>query len=1341
MGNKKKQKQKKKQQENGVHAAAPVEQVSEEILEACAAIQEEEMLVLESIFGSEYEERKSIKGFPAFAISVSRGSEYLSSNGADIEGVAHVSLRFQLRKGYPLADVPEIDVESFDGLTDKEVASLEEMLQRLSRDKVREQEQMVHYLIDVTGDYLVKHIKDQRSFFDQMRNREEKEAARDAAERRRQKQLEDEQALQEEQQMQKVIQADIEKKLRMKHTARTEKGSATAAAKDESVSDDEQSISDESSMDGSDDDDDDARHGGSSTSRYWNDFKEDKVLGRGGGGEVIKVQNRLDRQWYAVKRIKLDSNDPTMKKKILREVKTISRLQHRHIVRYFQAWIEGGEESDDESLSDSDDDDDDGWSDDDEESEMVSSDDEDDWLGNSRSTNQFSIQKPRSTSNAHLLLHEESNSDAESVDDAVEQWEWTIDDKARQQQLHKKQNVKPARTNERLYIQMEYCGGNTLRDVIDQMSLWQSEEKVWTLFRQILEAIEYIHSEGVIHRDIKPPNIFLDSEGTVKLGDFGLATKPPKDPQATTNVDDDEDETIKELGVPSLNLDHLKEIPTYDSARDTYEVTEMGGGQDYTVTYESLNITAGVGTAFYRAPEQEKEGQRYNQKADMFSLGILFFEMWSPPFTTLMERAEALMDLRQRNQCPPNWSAPPNVQTIVHWLCSPNPANRPTAAELLASNLLPPKMEVEEKYLREALQTLANPKGHFFGQMMQALFVQEPVDHVDYTFDGLHKHKALALYNEGHGRSFVQKKLQAVFEQHGAVELVTPLLMPKRASCALHVNRCALLDAAGVTVMLPFDFTEPLARFIARNGVSQLKRYQFGRVFRRNVSGGHPREIYEADFDLVWDEKNTGRVMELEVLQVVRQTLDTFGLLGTAHVRLSDARLSRGILDLCDVPVASRRDVLKWISQESNLQSVPTSRWKFVVRKLTDASISEASCDLLKHFFHLPADALGALCSIETFLINTMSQLGHFSTKPSKREQKRDSQLKKSIHDALLGIENLKALFLETKCIPLRLDLGLRQEQYTTGLMFQVVNQQNEIIADGGRFDALVVKYRLPAARIQLPTVRAVGVRFSVDRIVTCLAKPQVEPLILVCSDPSLLQVRLEVATMLWQNGLTAEFWHPEVKDLEEYCTMIGAHWMVLVKKHLHYEKRAVKVRSIKNYDGDVTVPLTSLPYFFLENAPMRARTGSFSEKAMPEKESTVKLSVKIIDPKQTYKDKQKQKQDAHHAERQVTKWLSSFLLPTSANEPTKVLSIDVPFHVLREFGSRFMEDRASAVDAVGAAHPRYKKVVKLVVDEIVELESVDYWRGKREKYVLLHSSCDDRYDLVSIAEPGSRRR
>ncbi|CAK4997043.1 unnamed protein product [Aphanomyces euteiches] len=1326
MGNKKKQKQRRKQEANAAKIDVPSQAVSEETLLSCRSMQEVEMEALQAIFDSEYEPRKSIKGFPAFSISVKAQTDFLSSNGQDIQGKATANIRFQLRKGYPLVDVPEIDIEAFDGLTETESVELEEMIQRLSREKVGE-EVMVYDLIDAAKEFLQKHIKDQRSFFDRMVQREQKQAEAEEAARRKEEELEKQLALQEEQQMQRVIQADIEKKVKMQTTARKPIAATTLASKDDSSDSEISSSGTSSSVNDSDDSEYEGGRRIVSSSRYWNDFKEDKVLGRGGGGEVIKVQNRLDRQWYAVKRIKLDSNDPTMKKKLLREVKTISRLQHRHIVRYFQAWIEGG----DDNMSDSEDDDDeddDIWSSDSRAaSDDDDDDDDDDWLGNSRSHNHTSsiVNKPRSTSTAHMLLREESSSDVDS--DEGEQWEWTID----VHRPHTHQPRKLKRANEKLYIQMEYCGGNTLRDVIDQHDLWQCEEKVWTLFRQIVEAIEYIHSQGVIHRDIKPPNIFLDAEGTVKLGDFGLATKPPKDPRTVPHDEADDDVSLKELNQPSLSVDRLKNIPTYDSTRDNDDDDDEDDEErspDMTVSYESLNITAGVGTAFYRAPEQEKEGQRYNQKADMFSLGILFFEMWSPPFTTLMERAEALMDLRERNQCPPNWKAPQNVQTIVHWLCAPNPANRPTAAELLASNLLPAKMEVEEKYLKEALQTLANPKGHFFGQMMQALFVQEPVDHVDYTFDGVHKQKAAALYHDGHGRSFVHKHLRKVFEQHGAVELVTPLLMPKRPSCALHVNRCALLDAAGVTVMLPFDFTEPLARFIARNGVTQMKRYQFGRVFRKNVSGGHPREIFEADFDLVWDEKHTGRIMEMEVLHVVRQAFESFGLLTTSYVRISDARLSRGILDMCDVPVATRRDVLRWLSQETNVAS--TGRWKFVARKLVEASISESACDILKHFFHLPREPVAALCSVETFLVQAIAQLGHSSTKRSKREQKRDSQLRKSLHDALLGVENLKALVSDMKTIPLRLDLGLRQEQYATGLMFQVVTQQNEIVAEGGRYDALVAKYRLPAARIQLPTVRAVGVRFSVDRIVSCLVKPQMEPLILVCSEPSLLSSRLEVASMLWQSGLPVEFWHPEVKDLEEYCTMIGASWMILVKKHLLQEKRAVKVRSLRNYEGDTTVPLTSLAYFFTENSH-RPRSGSVTDKS--DKETTMKLNVKLVDTKH-HRDKQKQKQDANHVERQVTKWLSSFLLPSATNEPTKVLSVDVPFHVLREFGTRFMDDRSTAVDA----HSKYKKILKLVVDEIIELETLDYWRGKREKYVLLHSSCDDRYDMLSITEPSS---
>ena len=76
-----------------------------------------------------------------------------------------------------------------------------------------------------------------------------------------------------------------------------------------------------------------------------------------------------------------------------------------------------------------------------------------------------------------------------------------------------------------LYIQMEFCDA-TLYDAIHGGKLWQAPTEVMRLFRQLLEAICYIHSQGVIHRDLKPANIFLDAEGNVKIGDFGKLVGP-----------------------------------------------------------------------------------------------------------------------------------------------------------------------------------------------------------------------------------------------------------------------------------------------------------------------------------------------------------------------------------------------------------------------------------------------------------------------------------------------------------------------------------------------------------------------------------------------------------------------------------------------------------------------------------------------------------------------------------------------------------------------------------------------------------------------------------------------
>ena len=59
------------------------------------------------------------------------------------------------------------------------------------------------------------------------------------------------------------------------------------------------------------------------------------------------------------------------------------------------------------------------------------------------------------------------------------------------------------------------------------------------------------------------------------------------------------------------------------------------------------------------------------------------------------------------------------------------------------------------------------------------------------------------------------------------------------------------VDKSGELVSLPYNLTLGFARFLALNNITRLRRYTIGRVYRQNPTGGHPREVYECDFDVV----------------------------------------------------------------------------------------------------------------------------------------------------------------------------------------------------------------------------------------------------------------------------------------------------------------------------------------------------------------------------------------------------------------------------------------------------------------------------------------------------------
>jgi len=125
------------------------------------------------------------------------------------------------------------------------------------------------------------------------------------------------------------------------------------------------------------------------------------------------------------------------------------------------------------------------------------------------------------------------------------------------------------------YIVMEYVAGRTLRDAIERDGFLAADRAV-RILDQVLDALQYAHDRGLIHRDVKPHNILLTADGTARLTDFGIA--------------------------------HL--------------------------TGDSTTRTAAIlGSAHYLSPEQS-QGQEATAASDLYACGVVLFEMLSgrPPF-------------------------------------------------------------------------------------------------------------------------------------------------------------------------------------------------------------------------------------------------------------------------------------------------------------------------------------------------------------------------------------------------------------------------------------------------------------------------------------------------------------------------------------------------------------------------------------------------------------------------------------------------------------------------------------------------------------------------------------
>ena len=1142
------------------------------LIHACLELQEEELTVIESIYGIFGDfTRLDDDAFPTCFSCLVRAT----SSTEPSDNKVHVTLVFKLPKEYPNVEAPKVEMSGFGGLKMNEVKELMGILKEESEK--RKGTQQLFDLLGICQEYLIPRNvyrpnmalvlgkQKAESVMEQKEKEKEKEKINRAV-------VENSTALvvpkvveakKTEEVSAGLIDLKYESKLREKWIV-NQRASTDASKVGQITSPQKKaeeviapvnlppiSLSVDSSC----------------KSRYLSDFHEIKVLGKGSFGVVTLCQNKIDGRLYALKRIMLSHQAQDLQK-ILREVTALSRLHHQHVLRYFACWIEGiqkdseknaescvvtkpNESSEDlNGLEDSFNDADNGFS---LHSDSIFERDRDADFGSDKNQSVKLVNIEQSIPTVDRDLNGLMGSSNCSVFGAEASFgggtygfvvgNSLIPDNL-QRKRGNKNNIAKLSTDRRstlesskmnpicLFIQTGFCE-KSLQAVIQEEAQNIDSNLTWKRFRQIAEGLSHIHHHGIIHRDLKPGNIFIESvTGDIKIGDFGLATF---EPLAPGNVAD-APETPALINNNSSSTENTKFNP---SATSMFPSTATNS----TIQNES-DMTTGIGTHFYMSPEQEnanRNANRYDVKTDVYSLGILFFEMWYF-FETKMERSVVLKQLRTKLEFPKGFEeAHPRQCKLMRWLLDPNPLKRPNIFELLDSELLPPK--IEDEYLKDALKIFSNPSTAFYNKMLDSIFKHAPSP--PWMLSNLNRSNSLwgkaqesfdfEILN-AQCRSFVHSLIGSILLQHGAIPISTPLLIPGKLFLDNLPSSVMVLDKLGSCVSLRHDLRLGFCHFLSSNllqipSIDQavnlsLKRMEIGSVIRPTPGAASYREFVQADFDMVHVDSNfteldssdalvngipnhlSARIcQEAEGIAVVTEAARSFDyyLHGVSRIRINHTALSHFVLILFD-----GLDPRK-IQEVKDILSQYHGSWSQLRQSLVSVGLTIKLLDRLFEYWSMrQIHGLKALAKLtqltasHTSLGAVLLELGYLFEHLELLSEINSPSVTAPIDpDSTIALPILQT---ERHCVfnsveivldPLYfLPSGVSNQIYG-GVFWKCETSKGETLALGGRYDQFLSKIydRVlanslePAQSVPRPSFAAFGVTFALEKIISFVLK------------------------------------------------------------------------------------------------------------------------------------------------------------------------------------------------------------------------------------------------------------